>query len=154
MSKILEAIKIQARAMIPIVKALEKELGKARAHEIVGKAMAAAYVQYREKRGFEVDSHPRVEQETGLDFPVEREMVDDTESSFGFNITGCQFADYFRAIGEPEIGALMTCGVDFAAEAKIRPGWKFSRTQTRMQGAPHCDFRWTKLDDGSTSNNT
>ena len=151
MSKILEATKIQARAVITIVKALEKELGKARAHEIVGKAIAEAYVQYREKRGFDLDSHPRVEQETGLDFPVEREIVEDTESSFGFNITGCQFAEYFRTIGEPEIGALMTCGVDFAAEATMRPGWTFSRTQTRMQGAPHCDFRWTKLESGAGS---
>ncbi len=154
MSKILEATKIQARAVIPIVKALEKELGKARAHEIVGKAIAESYVQYREKRGFEPDNHPRVELETGPDFPVEREVVEDTESRFGFNITGCQFAEYFRAIGEPEIGALMTCGVDFAAEAKMRPGWTFSRTQTRMQGAPHCDFRWTKLEDGAVENNT
>ena len=45
MSKILEATKIQARAVIPIVKALEKELGKTRAHEIVGKAISDAYVQ-------------------------------------------------------------------------------------------------------------
>lgn len=153
MSKILEATKIQARAVIPIVKALEKELGKVRAHEIVGKAIAESYVQYREKRGFDLDSHPRVEQETGLDFPIEREVVEDTESSFGFNITGCQFAEYFRVIGEPEIGALMTCGVDFAAEAKMRPGWTFRRTQTRMQGAPHCDFRWTKFEDGAAENN-
>ncbi len=153
MSQILEATKIQARAVIPIVKALENELGKARAHEIVGKAIAESYVRYREKRGFELDSHPRVEQETGLDFPVEQEIVEDTETSFGFNITRCQFAEYFRAIGEPEIGALMTCGVDFAAEAKMRPGWTFSRTQTCMQGAPHCDFRWTKLKDGAAADN-
>ena len=55
MSKILEATKIQAQ----IVNALEQELGKAWAHEIVGKAIAEVYVQYREKRGFERDSHPR-----------------------------------------------------------------------------------------------
>ena len=31
---ILEATKIQAKAVIPIVKALEKELGKERAHQL------------------------------------------------------------------------------------------------------------------------
>ena len=101
-------------------------------------------LKHRERRGFEVNSHPRVEQEDGMEFPVEREVVTDGDAEFGYNITGCLFADYFRSIGEPQIGALMTCGVDFAAEALIRPDWEFARTQTRMQGASHCDFRWRK----------
>jgi len=139
---ILEATKIQARAVIPIVKALEKEIGKDRAHVIVGRAIAENYVAWREKRGFLADSHPRTEDEGGPAFPVAKEVVENSETAYGHNITGCAFADYFRSIGEPEIGALMTCGVDFAAEAHMRPGWEFTRTQTRMQGAPHCDFRW------------
>ena len=113
---ILEATKIQARAVIPIVRALEAELGRERAHAIVGRAIADNYVAWREKRGYEKDSHPQTEAEAGLDFPVERTEVDNSDVSYGHNITGCAFADYFRSIGEPEIGALMTCGVDFAAE--------------------------------------
>lgn len=143
-NRILDAVKIQSRVVIPIVKALEREIGKEKAHAIVGEAIAGAYVEHRERRGFEANSHPRTELEGGMAFPVEREIVSDGEAEFGHNITGCLFADYFRSIGEPEIGALMTCGVDFAAEALIRPEWEFERTQTRMQGAPHCDFRWRK----------
>ncbi|MEL0022086.1 MAG: L-2-amino-thiazoline-4-carboxylic acid hydrolase [Rickettsiales bacterium] len=141
---ILNAIKIQSRVVIPITRELEKEVGKEKAHAIIGRAIAASYVAYREMKGFEKNSHPRVEQEVDSGFPVEREVVEDTDESYGYNITGCQFAEYFRAIGEPEIGALMTCGVDYAAEDLIRPGWAFTRTQTRMQGADHCDFRWRK----------
>ena len=140
---ILEAIKVQSRVVIPIVKALEQEIGKERAHAIVGRAIANSYVAYRQRRGFEPNTHPRSEDD-GPAFPVEREVVEDTEQSYGHNITGCAFADYFRGIGEPEIGALMTCGVDFAGEALMRPDWDFNRTQTRMQGAPYCDFRWRK----------
>ena len=139
---ILEATKIQARAVIPIVKAMEEELGKERAHAIVGKAIAENYVSWRDKRGFTPDSHPRGDDDSGPAFPVEKEVVEDSATAYGHNITGCAFADYFRKIGEPEIGALMTCGVDFAAEEHMRPGWEFTRTQTRMQGAAHCDFRW------------
>jgi len=141
---ILEATKIQARAVIPIVKALEKELGKERAHAIVGAAIADNYVAWRDKRGFVADSHPSTEDDGGPSFPVEKEVVEHSDDTYGHNITGCAFADYFRSIGEPEIGALMTCGVDFAAEAHMRPGWEFARTQTRMQGASHCDFRWRR----------
>ena len=80
----------------------------------------------------------------GFEFPVESEVVEHREDRFGRNFTACEFADYFRSIGEPEIGALLTCGVDFAVERKLRPGWEFRRTQTRMQGAPFCDFRWRR----------
>ena len=141
---VLEATKIQARAVIPIVKALEAELGKARAHALVGEAIAANYVAWRRKRGFETNSHPGGEKENKPDFPVEVEVVESTDHTYGHNVTACAFAEYFRSIGESEIGALMTCGVDFAAEKLIRPDWAFSRTQTRMQGASHCDFRWRR----------
>jgi hypothetical protein len=142
-SSIFDAIKVQSRVVIPIVKALERELGKERAHQIVGDAIAGAYVEYRKRRGFEVDEHPGVDVD-GPAFPVEKDVVESTEDRYAHNITGCQFADYFRSIDEPEIGALMTCGVDFAAEALMRPGWEFHRTQTRMQGNDYCDFRWNK----------
>ena len=141
---ILEATKIQARAVIPIVKALERELGKERAHDIVGNAIADNYVAWRKKRGFEENSHPGSDGENKPAFPVEFEVVENKTDAYGHNITGCAFADYFQSIGEPEIGALMTCGVDFAAEALIRPEWTFTRTQTRMGGAACCDFRWQR----------
>jgi hypothetical protein len=38
----IDAVKIQARVVIPIVKALELELGRERAHEIVGEAIAGS----------------------------------------------------------------------------------------------------------------
>ena len=139
---ILRAIKTQSKIVIPIVKELEEELGKERAHSIVGRAIARSYADFKRSQGYEENSHPRTDRESA--FPVERKVVDDTETSFGFDITACEFADYFRSIGEPEIGALMTCGVDFAAEELVRPGWEFKRTQTQMQGAPHCDFRWRR----------
>jgi hypothetical protein len=75
-------------------------------------------------------------------FPVETEVVEDTEESFGLNMVRCQFAEYFRSIGEPAIGGLLTCGVDFPTQAALRPDWELRRSQTLMGGASHCDFRW------------
>ncbi len=143
-NSIFNAVKIQSRVVIPIIRELEKEIGKEGAHSLIGRANASAYVDYRKLKGFEENSHPRVEQEFYNGFPVAREVIDDTEETYGYNITGCEFGEYFRSIGELEIGALMTCGVDYAAEELIRPEWDFERTQTRMQGAPHCDFWWHK----------
>jgi hypothetical protein len=41
---------------------------------------------------------------------------------------------YFRAIGAADFGALLTCGIDFAAEAVLRPDAEFRRTQILMGG--------------------
>jgi len=152
MSKIsmLEAVKIQARALIPVVKALEIELGKARAHRLVGDALAASWAEVVASRSPERNQHP-AEADSGFEFPVESEVVEQSADSYGRNFTACAFADYFREIGEPEVGGLLTCGVDFAVERALRPEWEFRRTQTRMQGAPFCDFRWRRRPAGPES---
>ena len=140
----LEATKVQARVVIPIVKLLEKEIGKARAHATVGAAIAYICVKWRVKRGFERNVHPADERDNSPDFPVERKIVENTPEGYGHNVTGCAIAAYFRSICEPEIGPLVNCGVDFAAAAHMRSGWEFSRTQTLIQGPSHCDFRWKR----------
>ncbi|MEC8165749.1 MAG: hypothetical protein VX079_14435 [Pseudomonadota bacterium] len=59
-NSILNAIKTQSNVVIPIVRELEKEIGKERAHVLVGRAMAGAYFDYRKSRGFESNYHTRV----------------------------------------------------------------------------------------------
>lgn len=137
----LEAVKIQARVLIPVVKALEAEIGKARAHAIVGEAIAESWASFLASRSAARDTHPR-ESAADFEYPVQSEVAEDTDTTFGVDMTACEFARWFREIGEPEIGALLTCGVDFAVNRKLRPGWELTRTQTQMQGAPFCDFRW------------
>jgi L-2-amino-thiazoline-4-carboxylic acid hydrolase len=143
----LDAVKIQARVVIPVVRALERELGTGRAHSIVGRAIAESYAEWQGKAVSAQNLHPR---DTDIEeqFPVETEVVEDTDSTFAINMTRCRFAEYFRAIGAADVGALLTCGVDFAAEAVLRPDWEFRRSQTIMGGASHCDFRWRLRDSG------
>ena len=136
----LDAVKIQARVVIPIVRELERELGKERAHAIVGKAIAESYAEWQGRASSARNTHPR-EGNVAKRFPVETELVEDTDRRRA-NMTSCQFADYFRSIGAADVGALLTCGVDFAAQAVLRPDWELRRTQTLMGGASHCDFRW------------
>src|SRR6516165_4365488 len=59
-----------------------------------------------------------------------------------FDITHCQFAEFFRALGEPELGALLICETDFDIAAAGTGEVTFTREQTIMQGAPSCTFRY------------
>ncbi len=138
----LDAVKIQARAVIPIVKALEQELGVERAHALVRDAIANDNAARSLARTKSLNAHPAGEAEMSQRFPVESKIVENTDTTLAIDMTSCKFAEYFRSIGEPAIGALMTCGVDFATQAALRPDWEFTRTQTLMNGASHCDFRW------------
>ena len=137
----LDAVKIQTRAVLPIVKALEKRIGKKEAHKLVGDALADAWANFVVSRSASM-THPR--DSGSLGFPVETVIARDSSNEYAINMVECAYADYFKGIGEPEIGALITCGVDYAVERRMRPGWEFARTQTLMQGADHCDFCWRK----------
>ena len=137
----LDAVKIKARAVIPIVRALELEIGYERAHSIVGRAIAESHAEWQSKALSTRNAHPR-DNNIEEQFPIEAEVVEDTESTFAINMTRCGFAEYFRRIGAADVGALLTCGVDFTTEAVLRPEWEFRRSQTIMAGASHCDFRW------------
>ena len=59
-----------------------------------------------------------------------------------FDITHCRFAEFFRALGEPELGALLICETDFDIAAAGGGEVSFTRDQTIMQGAPSCTFRY------------
>ena len=98
----LDAVKIQARVVIPIVRALEHELGTGRAHSIVGRAIAESYAEWQGKAVSAQNLHPR---DTDIEeqFPVETEVVEDTDSTFAINMTRCRFAEYFRAIGAADV---------------------------------------------------
>ena len=53
-------------------------------------------------------------------------------------------ADLFRELGEPELGFLFICSSDFGIYEAF-PGVRLERTQTIMEGASHCDFRYRFL---------
>ena len=59
-----------------------------------------------------------------------------------FDITSCRFAEFFRSLGEPELGALLVCQTDVDIAAAGGSDVKFSRTQTLMQGGSCCNFRY------------
>ena len=58
------------------------------------------------------------------------------------NITGCRYADLFRQLGEPELGMVLCCEDDFHITEVGSPEAELTRTQTIMQDASYCDFRW------------
>jgi hypothetical protein len=65
------------------------------------------------------------------------------EKFFAFNVTRCRYAEMYRELGIPELGAVLSCHRDGEFCRGYNPAIGFERTQTIMQGATHCDFRYT-----------
>lgn len=74
---------------------------------------------------------------------LEIEVKEQTDTSFTFNVVRCRYAETYKAMGLAEIGPLLSCQRDGSFCEGYDPGLKLERTQTIMQGASHCDFRYT-----------
>jgi len=73
---------------------------------------------------------------------VTAEMIRHDKEALEFDVTHCRFAEFFRALGEPELGALLVCATDFDIVAAGGSDVGLTRDQTLMQGAPSCTFRY------------
>jgi len=57
-------------------------------------------------------------------------------------VTRCGFAEFFRALDEPELGALPVCAADADIASAAGNEVILDREQTLMQRAPSCTFRY------------
>ena len=74
---------------------------------------------------------------------LEIDVKEQSEESFAFNVVRCRYAETYKAMGLGEIGHLLSCNRDGAFCEGYDPRLALERTQTIMQGASHCDFKYT-----------
>ena len=144
-----DTTRIQAPVLVPVLKALRAELGKEKADAIVRDALRDWSKQLFAAVGESVDGSPRrkwAAMQTALTEITEREvtfeMIRQDKDALEFDVTDCRFAKFFRALGEPELGALLVCATDFDIVAAGSSDVGLTRDQTLMQGAPSCTFRY------------
>jgi len=75
---------------------------------------------------------------------LDYEVVKSTPDALDLNVTGCRYAEFYRKIGAPELGFLLTCSGDTDFFQPEKFGAELTVTQTIMQGASHCDFRYVR----------
>jgi L-2-amino-thiazoline-4-carboxylic acid hydrolase len=148
---VLEQVKIQAKVLVPLIKALQVELGEERVNALVRSTLGDLYRRYGEEfwqrktandLGRNIASaFVTFAREDALDYTV----VKQSQDACDIDVTGCRYAEFYRALGEPELGFLLVCCADFSMAKGFGPDIELTRTQTIMQGASHCDFRYKRL---------
>ena len=147
---IIQQAKIQAQVLVPLVKALQAELGKERANALVRKALGDIYRRYgeefrrttKEKNLGKImaSAFTTYAREDALGYRV----IEQAQDAFEIDVTECRYAEFYKELGEPELGFLLVCSADFPTAEGFGPDIKLTRTQTIMQGASHCDFRYKR----------
>lgn len=145
---LIEQIKIQAQVLVPLVKTLQAELGEDRANAIVRKALGELYRRYGEK-WWRTQGARSLGEKMASAFgmfaagdALDYEVVKQAPDAFEVNVTQCRYAKFYYEIGAPELGFLLTCSADLAMTEGFGADVQLTRTQTIMQGASHCDFRY------------
>lgn len=77
-----------------------------------------------------------------MDDALKIDVIEQTEDVFSFNVTRCRYAELYEKLGIREFGTALSCARDYALIEGFNPDVSFKRTQTIMEGAAHCDFRY------------
>ena len=145
---ILARRRIEAGIIAPIYEEMRAAFGEAKAREVLRKAIrrsaiAAGKAMAAEAPGeADLESFKAIQHLWTKDDALEIEVLDDRPGVFDFNVTRCRYAETYRAMGLGEIGDLLSCNRDGAFCEGYDPRIAFRRSQTIMQGASHCDFRY------------
>jgi hypothetical protein len=139
---------IEAEVLIPFIRRLERELGRERAHALAretiseiareqGRAVAQALGR-DDLEGF----HEVKDTWSGAGGDLTIETLREDEAHLDFNVTHCRFAEMYERLGARDLGVLLSCGRDFTLSEGYSSELELTRTQTIMQGAAYCDFRY------------
>lgn len=147
---LLDEAKLQAAVIVPILRALREQVGKEKADRLVGDSLRTWARDLYHRIGEAKPGTPRQKWDAvwaedmrpRIGAAVDREMLKDDGTVREYNVTRCQYAEFFRALGEPELGTILLCDSDFHIADVAGDSLEFRRTQTIMKGAPYCDFRY------------
>lgn len=145
---LIERRRVEAGVLIPMIRAFQKELGEERANAIAAEVIRTlareqgAAIRERTKIATMSDLQDRMSRGPISEGSLIVDIVEQDATRFGFNVTRCKFKELYEEMGAGDLGFILSCNRDFASFEAMAPDMQFSRTQTRMQGADHCDFRY------------
>lgn len=148
MTSILERRRIEAQFAQAMLAEMERHMPRAQAVAI----LAAAVVRLARAAGREMAGTGPAPDLTDLAAILPRWQQDDalaidylerTPERLSFDVTRCRYAEMYREMGLGDLGAVLSCNRDGEFCVGFNPAIALSRTQTLMQGASHCNFRYT-----------
>ncbi|MBP6775464.1 MAG: L-2-amino-thiazoline-4-carboxylic acid hydrolase [Gemmatimonadaceae bacterium] len=144
---VLQRREIEARMLAPMIDALGAEFGRDRVIEIVrdtiisiAREQGAALAAAQGSNG--LGEFANATKAWELNDALKIDVLAQDEQRYDFNVTRCRYAEMYRELGIPELGAVLSCNRDFSLIEGYNTDVTLTRTQTLMEGAACCDFRY------------
>jgi hypothetical protein len=144
---VLNRREVEARIVAPLLEALGREFGRERVLEVARETIIGIARHQGDQLAGAMGGRSLAHFADSManwtkDGALQIQVLERTDERFSFNVTRCRYAEMYRALGVPELGALLSCNRDYSLIEGFNPDVTLTRTQTIMQGAPCCDFRF------------
>jgi hypothetical protein len=138
---------IEVRILGPLLDALGDEFGQERVLKIARDVIIQIARQQGKEIGASKGGRSLAHFAASLadwkkDDALSMDVLEQSESCFSFNVTRCSYAELYKILDVPQLGAILSCNRDFSLIEGFNPDIQLTRTQTIMQGADYCDFRY------------
>jgi hypothetical protein len=155
---LIEQREIEARIVGPLIRAFAAELGEERTLAIVRPLIRELARQSGAELAKLLGEQTLESFATSLDRwresgALEFEILEQTPSNLSFNVTRCRYAEMYRALGLADLGSSLSCERDGALIEGFNSQIQLTRSQTIMEGAPYCDFRFRVVGEGKGPTN-
>ncbi|MEJ2658851.1 MAG: L-2-amino-thiazoline-4-carboxylic acid hydrolase [Desulfobacterales bacterium] len=139
---------IEASAVVPVIQAIAQQIGKEEALAILQKVNEKEAFQrgksIRNQLGHTGISELVEDVATwGIGGALEMEILEQSAETYYFNITRCPYYEKYHELGLTEYGVALSCCRDKPFARGFNPHLTLERSQTIMEGAEYCDFRYT-----------
>lgn len=72
------------------------------------------------------------------------QIVSESDDHLDFNVTRCKYAEFYKELGLSDLGYHLHCNRDHAMIVGFNDELSLSRSQTIMEGAACCDFKFRR----------
>ncbi len=134
--------------LVPIIRAMQAAFGEGRVNDVVAatiREIARAQGETERERTQIATVQQLSDRMTNgvlREGSLIVDVVEQSDTRFGFNVTRCKFKEMYEEMGAGDLGFLLSCNRDYAMFEGLAPDLEFTRTQTQMEGAGYCDFRY------------
>jgi hypothetical protein len=147
---------VEARILAPLLEALGEEFGRTHVLEITRQVIGDIARQQGKQLAVNMGGCTLVHFAASMeawkkDDAMQMDILEQTEACFAFNVRRCRYAEMYCALGIPELGTLLSCSRDFTLIEGFNPDIRLQRTQTLMEGAEYCDFRFYLDNEGKST---
>jgi hypothetical protein len=146
---LLKRREIEAQIAVPLIRACAEKMGREQAQTVATEAIRALARAAGREMAKKLGANNMaalatvVREVWSRGNALDVNILEESSQELSFDVTRCAYAELYEELGIKEFGGCLSCSRDASFAEGFNPRLKLQRTQTIMEGAPSCDFRFS-----------